>query len=52
LKPPGPLGEEFPAWLPLIELFVWAFDSEAKAWERFCERVNATRQSKMSGTFP
>jgi hypothetical protein len=52
LKPPGPLGQEFPSWLSLIELFVWAFDSEARAWERFCERVNATRQSKMSGTFP
>jgi hypothetical protein len=49
--PSNPLGQEFPSWRPLLELFVWAVDPEAGAGERFCERVNAARQSKISGTF-
>jgi hypothetical protein len=52
LMPSNPLGQEFPSWRPLLELFVWAVDPEARAGERFCERVNAARQSKISGTFP
>jgi hypothetical protein len=51
LMPSTPLGQEFPSWRPLLELFVWAVDPEAGAGERFCERVNAARQLKLSGTF-
>jgi hypothetical protein len=51
LMPSNPLGQEFPSWRPLLELFVWAVDPEPGAGERFCERVNAARQSKLSGTF-
>jgi hypothetical protein len=52
LMPSNPLGQEFPSWRPLLELFVWAVDPEAGAGERFCERVNAARRAKISGTFP
>jgi hypothetical protein len=52
LMPSNPLGQEFPSGRPLLELFVWAVDPESGAGERFCERVNAARQSKISGTFP
>jgi hypothetical protein len=51
LMPSNPLGQEFPSWRPLLELYMWAVDPEPGAWERFCERVNAARQSKISGTF-
>jgi hypothetical protein len=51
LMPSNPLGQVFPSWRPLLELFVWAVDPESGAGERFCERVNAARQLKLSGTF-
>ena len=46
LMPSDPHGQDFPSWLPLIELYMWAVDPEPGAGERFCERVNAARRSK------
>jgi hypothetical protein len=51
LMPSDPRSQEFPSWRPLLELYMWAVDPEPGAGERFCERVNAARQSKISGTF-
>jgi hypothetical protein len=52
LKPSDPLGKEFPAWLALIKLYVWAADPEAGAWERICGRVNVVRQSMTCPSCP